>query len=370
MKISVAPICFPEDDRREILAAIDEVLCSGQLTLGRHGQVFETEFAKLIGVKHAVAVNSGTSALEIILRALDVTDKEVVVPTNTFFATPAAVLHAGGRVRFADVDPQTLCLDARRLEATLTAETVGVVVVHIGGMVAPDIQDIVALCRQRGLWLVEDAAHAHGASYLGCQAGAFGVAASFSFYPTKVMTSGEGGIIVTDNKHIYEEALIYRDQGKAGFYANVHTRLGYNWRMSELHAILGLSQLRRLSEFIGARRKIAQIYGDALASCEALVPLVEPPGSYSNYYKYVVFFRQPIDRAGLKQLLRERYGVPMTGEVYELPCHKQPIFESLASGPFPDAEAGCASHICLPMSPRMTPEEAEYVATSLREAIH
>lgn len=369
MKISAPPICFSDDDRREILAAIDEVLCSGHLTLGRYGQVFETEFAKLVGVKHAVAVNSGTSSLEIIFRALDVTDKEVVVPTNTFFATSAAVLHAGGQLRFADVDPQTLCLDARRLEAALTADTVGVVVVHIGGMVAPDIQNIVTLCRDHGLWLVEDAAHAHGASYVGQAAGTFGLAGSFSFYPTKVMTSGEGGMIVTNDDRIYEEALIYRDQGKAGFYANIHTRLGYNWRMSELHAILGLSQLRRLPEFIEARRKVAKVYDQMLASVEALKPLVELSNSYSNYYKYVVFLRRSVDRVELKKLLRERYGVSLTGEVYELPCHKQPIFESLARSPLPDAEVACASHICLPISPRMSAEEAEYVATSLRESI-
>src|SRR5574337_145413 len=133
MKISAAPVYFPEEDREEILSVIDEILQSGQLTLGRHGQAFEAEFAKAVGIKHAVAVNSGTSALEIVFRALDVAGEEVVVPTNTFVATAAAVLHAGGRVRFADVDPATLAMDARQLEAAITKHTVGVVVVHIGG---------------------------------------------------------------------------------------------------------------------------------------------------------------------------------------------------------------------------------------------
>lgn len=369
MKISAAPIYFPKDDRRKILEAIDAALRSGQLTLGRHGEAFEEEFAKLVGMRHAIAVNSGTSSLEIIFRALEVAGKEVVVPTNTFFATPAAVLHAGGRVRFTDVDPKTLCLDATRLEAALTPETVGVVPVHVGGMITPDIENVLALCRARGLWVVEDAAHAHGASYGGRQAGAFGVAGSFSFYPTKVMTSGEGGMVVTDDDRIYEEALVYRDQGKAGFYANIHTRLGYNWRMSELHAIVGLTQLRRLGEFIDARQKIAAIYDRGLADSETLAPLTPPAGSYANYYKYVVFLRTPVNRAALKKLLRERYGVPLTGEVYELPCHKQPVFEPLTSVPLPDAEAACSSHICLPISPRMTEDEAEYVVASLRDAL-
>lgn len=368
MKLA-SPIYFPEEDRREILNAVDEVLRSGQLTLGRYGESFEAQFVKQVGVEYAIAVSSGTSALEIIFRSLDVTGKEVVVPSNTFFATAAAVLHAGGRVRFADIDPETLCLDARRLEAAITPQTAGVVVVHIGGGVAPDIEAIVTLCRSKGLWLVEDAAHAHGASFNGRPAGSFGLAAAFSFYPTKVMTCGEGGMIATRDRRIYEEARIYRDQGKANFYSNVHVRLGSNWRMSELHAILGLRQLERLNEFVEARRKVAKIYGQVLQPEGLYRPLDEPSGSYSNFYKYVVLLDRGIDRAELKRGLRERYGVALSGEVYEVPCHKQPVFEALAREGLPDSEAVCAGHVCLPISARMTVEETEYVAKSFRKAI-
>lgn len=369
MNISASPISFPDKDRQEILAEIDEILKSGQLTLGRWGRAFEADFAKMVGVKHAIAVNSGTSSLEIIFRILGVAGREVIVPTNTFVATAAAVLHAGGVVRFADVDPETLCVDASRLEAALTPNTVGVVLVHIGGAIAPDIENIQAVCRAHGIWLVEDAAHAHGARYLGRQAGAFGVAGSFSFYPTKVMTSAEGGMIVTNDDRIYEEALIYRDQGKAGFYANIHTRLGYNWRMSEVHALIGLTQLRRLNEFIKGRHAVAEVYDHTLSNSEEVSPLRMVSGSDANYYKYVVFLRQSVDRSALKKLLRERYGVPLTGEVYELPCHKQPVFDSMAGRSFPDADRACAEHVCLPISPRMTVDEAHYVADSLREAV-
>ncbi len=368
-RIPAGPVVVPEDDRRDILQSIDAVLESGQLTLGSHGEAFEAEFARLVGVRHAVAVNSGTSALEIALRALGAEGREVVVPTNTFFATPAAVLHAGGRVRFADVDPRTLMLDLPQLEDALTPETAGVIVVHIGGMIAPAVEAIGELCRARGLWLLEDAAHAHGSSHQGQQAGSFGVAGAFSFYPTKVMTSGEGGMIVTDDRRLYEEALIYRDQGKAGFHANVHTRLGYNWRMSELHAIVGASQLRRLPEFIEARRRVAQAYDKALAKSSWFEPLVEPVGARSNYYKYVVLLRQPTDRAALKRDVRERFGVGLAGEVYELPCHRQPIFEGVSDRPLSGAEGACASHVCLPISARMTPEDAAYVAESMESAM-
>lgn len=369
MKISAVPVCFPEDDRREILAGIDEVLRSGQLTLGNHGRVFEERFAELVGVTHAAAVNSGTSALEIVFRALDVAGKEVVVPTNTFFATPAAVMHAGGRVRFADADPATLCVDAKRLAEAITPETVGVVVVHIGGAVAPDIDAIVELCRARGLWLVEDAAHAHGATFNGRGAGSFGFAGCFSFYPTKVMTSGEGGMIVTGDPRIHEEALVYRDQGKAGFHANMHTRLGYNWRMSELHALVGLTQLKRLPEFIERRQRIGAIYDRILGESGALTPVRLPPGSRSNYYKYAAFLPPGVDRAALKQTLRQDWGVPLSGEVYELPCHLQPVFETESAGSFPGAEQACASHVCLPMSPTLTVAEAEYAAASVSKLV-
>jgi len=363
-----SPIYVPDEDRGAILAAIDDVLQSGQLTLGSHGRLFEAEFARLVGVEHAVAVNSGTSALEIALRVLAVEGKDVVVPTNTFFATPAAVMHAGGRVRFADVNPRTLMLDAERLEAALTPDAAGVIVVHIGGLVTPDIDDIADLCRRRGLWLLEDAAHAHGATHHGRQAGSFGVAAAFSFYPTKVMTSGEGGMIVTNDRRMYEEALVYRDQGKASFTSNVHTRLGYNWRMSELHAIVGLAQLRRLPEFIETRRHVAGAYDRALARSEWFAPLAEPSGSRGNYYKYVAFPKRELDRSALKQAVREGFGFGLAGEVYELPCHRQPVFERSADRRLPDAERVCASHICLPMSARMTPADAEAVAAALESA--
>lgn len=368
-KITHGPIYFPAEDRREILAAVDEVLQTGQLTLGKHGRRFETEFARVAGVEHAVAVNSGTSALEITLRALTVTGQEVIVPTNTFFATPAAVLHAGGRVRFADVNPQTLMLDAATLEAALTLATRGVIVVHIGGMVTPDIAAIADLCRRHGLWLVEDAAHAHGSTFAGRPAGSFGVAGTFSFYPTKVMTSGEGGMIVTNDRRIYDEAIVYRDQGKAGFTANIHTHLGYNWRMSELHAIVGTTQLRRLPEFIEARRLVAQAYDRALERSEWFAPQLEPPESRSNYYKYVAFPRRNIDRSALKLALRERFGFGLAGEVYELPCHRQPVFEPHSRRSLPEAERACASHICLPISARMTTQEVEAVAAALEMAV-
>jgi len=369
MKVPAARITFPEEDKDWILQKMREVLDSGWLTLGKFTKQLEEEFAKRHRVKHAVAVNSGTSALEIILRILNVEGKEVIVPTNTFFATAAAVVHAGARPRFADISPQTFTLSLETIKRALTRKTVGVIIVHIGGLISPEILEIKAFCDNKGLFLIEDAAHAHGSSFNGQMAGTFGIASSFSFYPTKVMTSGEGGMIVTNEDKIKEEALIYRDQGKASFYGNFHVRMGYNWRMSELHAIVGLAQLRRLDEFIAVRRRIARLYDEGLKEIEGVQPVLLPPGVESCYYKYMALLERGIDRSLLKKVLKEQYGVTLSGEVYEIPLHRQPVFERYSSGQFPIAEDICARHICLPIYSDMTEDEAQYVINSLAKAI-
>ena len=342
---------------------------SGQLTLGEHVQEFERCFAEKIGVCFAVAVNSGTSALEIPLRIFDVRGKTVLVPTNTFFATAAAVIHAGGRPRFVDSDPATFSISLKNLEERLTADTAGVIVVHIAGMVTPEIFAIRAFCKERGLFLLEDAAHAQGSTLHGRFPGTFGDVGSFSFYPTKVMTSAEGGMIVSDRESIYKEATIYRDQGKASFLTNLHTRLGNNWRMSEPHAIIGHSQLARLEEFVTARNCIARLYDEKLKDIPGLSSFSVPHGCRSNYYKYIALLDQSVDRGDLKKLLRDEYGVALSGEVYETPCHLQPVFEEYRDGEFPIAEDLCRRHMCLPIYVGMTEDEANYVVSSLVAAL-
>ena len=367
--IPPARIHFPEEDRAVVLQQIDEALATGQLTLGEHGRAFESEFAAYVGSRYAIGVSSGTSALEIALRILGAQGKEVLVPTNTFFATPAAVLHAGGKVRFIDTDPGAPSISVDSLHENVSRDTVGVIVVHIGGIVTHRIPEIQAFCRERDLFLIEDAAHAHGSSLNGRMAGTFGDVGSFSFYPTKVITSGEGGMIVTDREDISREAIIYRDQGKSAFEDNFHTRLGYNWRMSELHAILGRAQLGRLQEFSEARRRIAAIYDQGLKGLSGIHPLMPPEMSICNYYKYIASLDEGIDRSFLKQRMRKEHHVALSGEVYDTPCHMQPVFEAYNRGSLENAEGFCRSHICLPIYPTMTPEEAERVVSSVASVL-
>jgi len=367
--VPAAKIQFLPEDRLWIAERIQEVLASGQLTLGRYGEEFERRFASFCGLPHGVAVNSGTSSLEIILRSLDVEGKDVLVPTNTFFATAAAVVHAGARPVLVDMDPRSFAVRPADVEACLTPRTAGFIVVHIGGLVTAEMPALAELAARKGIWLVEDAAHAHGSSFDGLAAGAFGIAGSFSFYPTKVMTSAEGGMIVTRNPRIAEEARIYRDQGKASFTRNAHVRMGYNWRMSEPHAIIGLRHLERLPAMIADRQRIAALYDRALAGMGGLNSLAVPPGGVCNYYKYIAVLAQPRDRKALKQSLRERYGVSLAGEVYEAPLHKQPVFERYASRPLPVSEDLCGRHICLPVFSGMTDEEAARVVEALHASL-
>ena len=371
MKIPAAKIYFPEEDRKELLTQIDGILGSGQLTLGKYTKEFEKMFAEYVGTKYAIAVNSGTSALEIPLRALDVKGHSVIVPTSTFFATPASVIHAGGKVTFADVT-ENLCIDSESVKENIRDDTKGIIVVHIGGIVPLQIKEIQKICEDHNLFLIEDAAHAHGSTLDGKMAGGFGDAAAFSFYPTKVMTSGEGGMITTDNEKIYKRALVFRDQGKAGFYGNVHTEMGYNWRLSEVHAAIGLSQFARLEEFIRDRREIAKIYDEELKKIRGVTPIKNPPNTESNYYKYVALLDDGIDRAAIKKELKEKYDVSLSGEVYELPCHLQPIFKEMygfKEGDFTIAEDVCKRQICLPVFATMTEEQAKYVVVSLKEVL-
>lgn len=370
MKIPPTKISFCEQDIRKILKEIKRALISGRLTLGENCKRFEKEFADYLGLRYAVSVASGTGALEIILRILDVKNKEVIVPTNTFVATALAVLRAGSKVRFADIDAKTFAIDLKSLKNNINRNTKGVIVVHIGGIITPFIKEIQKLCRDRNLFLLEDAAHALGSSLYGYPPGRFSDVAAFSFFATKVMTTAEGGMIVTDNQRIYKESLFYRDQGKRDNLSNLYIRLGYNWRMSELHAIVGRVHLKRLEENIKKRREIAKIYDEGFKKISGAKPLVLPERLSYNYYKYIVILDKDICRDRFKRRLRNKFNISLSSEVFALPCHLQPIFkEEFKKDSFPIAEEMCKRHICLPIYPSMSKKEAEYVIYSLRKVI-
>jgi len=363
---------FLEGDIEKIKADIEKILQSGMLTLHIFTKEFENQFAKLCNVKNSIAVNSGTSALEISLRALNVkASDEVLVPTNTFTATAATVIFAGAKLKLTDINPETLCLDLDNVQKNVTSKTKAVIAVHIGGLICPEIEEIREFCRERKIFLVEDAAHAHGSKINQKTAGSLGDSGCFSFYPTKVMTTGEGGMITTNSDEIAEKARILRDQGKENFNSSIVVELGYNWRMPEISAAIGLAQIKRLPEIIEKRNMIARYYDEALKDIEGIKTSVTPPNILNNYYKYVVFLEDGLDREKVKDKLRAE-GVKCSGEVYWPPLHLQPIYKKLLGtkeGDFPYAEDACKRMLCLPLYAQMTIEDAKYVVDKLRKTM-
>ena len=369
---------YPEDEVETIIAGLRQLLQTGFISMGRNVAEFERLWAEFCGVKYAVGTANGTSALEIILRAIDVKGKTVVVPSHTFIATAVAAIHAGARVIFVDCQRENFQLDPKDLRRKIREDTKAVVLVHMSGIISPHFDEIKSICEQTGVALVEDAAHAHGATIDGRKAGALGVAGSFSFFSTKVLTTGEGGMIVTDDEAIYQRALAFRDQGRFGAEPNLHDDIGYNWRPSELNAVLGVAQMRRAGEILERRRAIARRYDEKLQAREIPgVRLLNIPGRIqSSYYKYVIYLEPPLQRDVLKRRLKEDYGVSLAGDLYDRPCHSQPLFArhpetvvAQRADRFPETDYVVANHVCLPLYFDLTDAEVDHVVDALQDAV-
>lgn len=363
MKVPAQAYDFDGEDIEGVTEELAALLRSGGfLTMGRYVEEFERAFGERHGGQLASATNSGTSALEAILRAVGVEGGEVVVPTNTFAATAFAVVRAGGRPVFADVGPD-LCLDPADASRRLTPDTRAVITVHIGGLVSTGIRELVTLCRERGVALVEDAAHAHGSAFGGQPAGTFGTAAAFSFFSTKVITTGEGGMVLTGDEQLHDTVRLLRDQAKVAN-ANVHEAIGANWRLTEAQAMLGIRQVRRLDEFIDRRQAIAERYRRGLADVAGIEVLPVPDGVHHNFYKLIALL-DGLEPEALKAALRSDHDVSLGGYVYDVPLHRQPVFEGYAAGPLPVAEDLCARHICPPIYPSLTDAQVDHVIDAI-----
>jgi perosamine synthetase len=370
MNISSSFPFFPEDSLNSILDEIKLVLKSGRLTDGPYVQEFERKFAEYNKTKYAVAVSSGTAALEATLRHFKIAGQEVIVPTNTYISVPNSVLFAGGKPVFADMKEDTLCIDPDDVVKKLSSKTKGVIVVHIAGLMCPQIMELKEICRENDLFLLEDAAHAHGAMIDGKKSGTLGDAGCFSFYPTKVMTACEGGMIITNNSQLVQEARCLRNDGLNVEHKSV--MLGYNWRLNELAAVVGKHQLEHLEEFVGKRNEIARWYEEALRNVEGVSLFKTPSNIRHSYYKYPVRLDAGIDREKLGLLLKEKYGV-QTGNVYVPPCHLQPFYiKTFGSqrGHFPIAESVLNQVLCLPMHYNITRENVDYICNALVSSIN
>lgn len=376
INIPLLRLVYSQKEIDEIKLGIENVLKSGHLTMARRVYGFEKRFAAFCNTRYALSTNSGTSALEIALRTISVGGGTVVMPSNTYMATPLAAIKAGARVVFTECQKENLQIDPQDLDKKIRSDTRAVIVVHIGGIISPHINTIQGICRKRRIPLIEDAAHAHGSTFKGKKAGGFGLAAAFSFYPTKVLTTAEGGMLVTNRKAVYRKGVVLREHGKQDHNLNIHTEIGDNWRFSELHAVLGLQQMRKVAYILAQRRRLAALYDKLLAENEKLKPLKLPKEVNSAYYKYIVFLPEHVERSVVKRRLAEEFGVYLPGEVYSDPCHRQPVFkkypEKLAnkkSDRFPVTDYVCKHHICLPLYPGLTKKEVEYVVNCLKKVL-
>lgn len=367
MDIPITKPYFPEEDVQTILKHAENILRSGRLIGGPFVKQFEEEFAGACGTRYAAAVNSATSALQIALQYFHVSGKEVITPVNTFLATSNAVLYAGGTPVLADIHPETLCLDPRELERRITRRTVGVIVVHLAGLVTPHIKEIRDICRRRHLFLIEDAAHAHGASAYGVAAGAWGDAAVFSFLATKVITTGGvGGILATNQKKLDMLARSLRFHGEDKT-RGVQDRLGYDWLLSELQALIGLVQTQRLREIVEKRMAVGRLYHEAFREMKKVQPFAVPEGFRHSYYKYPLLLQKPLKRPNVVNRLGA-LGIAI-GTSYWPPCHLQPVYRKMfgyKKGDFPVAEEVLNQTISLPMFTAMTLREVAYVVKSVQ----
>ena len=341
-------------------AAVDRVLRSGGLAQGPEVAAFETEFAEHFGLgRPCVAVSSGTAGLHLGLLAAGIgPGDEVVVPSFTFAATANAVALTGATPVFADIDPVDFCLSAASVEAHLTDRTTAVMPVHLYGHPA-DMTALGAVAERHGLRVFEDAAQAHGASRRGTPVGAFGEFAMFSLYPTKNMTSGEGGMVAVADAGARRRLRLLRNQGMEARYEN--EIVGYNARMTDIHAAIGREQLRKVGAWTRQRQRNAEY----LSACiEGVVTPTVADGAVHVFHQYTI--RVPEDRDGFARALLEEHAVA-SGVFYRVPTHRLPAFG--ANADLPETMRAADEVLSLPVHPGLSEGDLEHVASAVNRLV-
>jgi dTDP-4-amino-4,6-dideoxygalactose transaminase len=360
--LKMIPIASPQigDEERN---AVLEVLSSGQLAQGPVVEAFEREFAAWCGVKHAVAVNSGTAALHLLMLAHGVKEgDEVITSPFTFVSSANAALFVGARPVFVDIEPETYCLDPAKVEAAITPKTKAIMPIDLYGHPAA-INELREIADRHGVVLIEDACQAHGAAIGERKTGALDVSASFSFYPTKNMTTAEGGMVTTDDDGIAAKVTMLRQHGASHRYH--HDLLGYNFRLTDIAAAIGRAQLAKLDRFNERRRRNASVLDEGLASVSGVTTPRERRGYRHVYHQYTI--RIDRDRDGFQQRLRE-HGIG-TAIHYQVPVHRQPLYQGLGyrDVSLPLSEAAAAQVLSLPVHPALTDEDLDRIVEAVRK---
>ncbi|HSR51316.1 MAG TPA: UDP-4-amino-4,6-dideoxy-N-acetyl-beta-L-altrosamine transaminase [Acidobacteriota bacterium] len=362
--------------------AVRQALQDDLITTGPRVDAFEEAFAQSVGARHAVAVSSGTAALHCAVQALRLSPgDEVIVPSMTFAATANAALFVGARPLFADVDPETLLIDPASLDRLLGRRSKAVIAVDYAGQPC-DYPALGELAGQRGVALLADACHAPGAQLDGRPVGSLAEMSCFSLHPVKHLTCGEGGMITTDDAGLAEDMRRFRNHGisldhrarrrKGSWYYEI-SRLGYNYRLTDIQCALGLSQLSRLDSWVARRRAIAQAYDQALSGMEAVRPLKVRPGVEHAYHLYVVRLDLDRLRVGRTQVFQALRAEGIGVNVHYIPVHLHPFYRrelGTSEGLCPNAEAAYQDILTLPLFPAMAQADQSDVLTALQKVLH
>jgi dTDP-4-amino-4,6-dideoxygalactose transaminase len=365
---------YPEAVRQRCLADFAEILESGNLVLGRFTTEFEKGWAAHIGMPHAAAVQSDSAALEIALRLCGKPGQKVVMPCMSFFGCVEAVYRAEMKPVLVDIDIENgVFPDAQVLldKVDATEDVACVLGVYTAGYVPADLIKLVDGLRRRKVRFIEDVAHCHGTKLYGRSAGSFGNLSCWSFFATKVLTTGgEGGMILAHDPELIEQVKTYRNYGRGKTWGTGLAAIrGYNWRMTEFQAAVGCEILKDVPAFMEKRLAIAAKYDQLLKGQTFVTPVEPPPDVTLGYYRYIVLLPQGVSKEVVKAKLGER-GVGTQGDVYEVGLHEQPIYpELLAQGSFPQSEEWAKRHLCLPIHLAMNEGDEEYVVQALEDAV-
>ena len=370
MKIPLSKPWITEED----IKAVQEVLKSPYLSLGPKVEEFEQLIADISGRKFAVAVNSGTSALHLIIRSLGIKEGDEVITTPfSFIASSNCILFERAKPVFVDIRKGTYNINSDLIEEEITEKTKAILGVDVFGQPA-DYDEIESIAKRHNLLLIEDSCEALGSEYKHKKAGSFGVAGAFAFYPNKQITTGEGGVIVTDNEEIYKLSRSMRNQGRGeGNEWLFHTRLGYNYRISDINCALGISQLGRFDEIIGKRNNVATIYTKRLSEIsEVVVPYVSPDTTKMSWFVYVIRLNDSFDERKRDIIIDKLGKRGIETRNYFEAIHLQPFYVEqfgFKEGDFPVTEFVSERTIALPFFTTMTEEEIDYVVNNLKEVI-
>ena len=363
------PLAQPVIDEREV-ELVSEVLRSGRLSLGPVTAEFERRFAARVGARHAAAVANGTSGLHLCVRAAGIgPGDEVITSPFSFVASANCFIYEGATPVFADIDPRTLNLDPGAVESLVTERTKAVVAVDIFGYPC-ELDELRAICDRRGLALIQDSCEALGAEYKGRPLGSHGHPAVFAFYPNKQMTTGEGGVIVTADEDEWRLFKSLSNQGRAdGGGWLEHARFGYNYRLDDLSAALGIGQLEKLDRILESRREVAERYNELLAGIDVETPLADDEDHTRSWFVYVVKLPREIDRDGLMAQLSD---AGIATAPYLPSIHLQSYMRErygFAEGMLPVSEDCSARTMALPFHARLERADQERVVDALRTAL-